>query len=363
MKIGILTFHSAHNYGAVLQAYATKEYLKSLGHEVNIIDYRPNYIKDVYKVKFAWNSRITKLPFDFIRQLILKYPKEKRFKKFELFIEEKLEPLNSNSGIPTHLNGYIIGSDQVWNPEITQEFDPVFFANFGFEKQNKVYISYAASMETTSLNKAEADFFSHNLNRFDSISVREYELLSLLQPLSKKEIVKVLDPTFLLDSSKWINTAKNIDKNSKYVLVYQVRQDSRTLKIANQIAKQLGAVVIQLVSQVSVSNYIDSNVAHDASPEEFIGYIKNAACVVTTSFHGTAFAVIFQKDFYYVALNDGKNTRTSSLLNSINLQDRMIKVESDPIFEEVDYSNSYKPLNEQIAESSTFLIKALSKCS
>ncbi|WP_273212133.1 polysaccharide pyruvyl transferase family protein [Runella zeae] len=361
MKIGILTFHSAHNYGAVLQAYATKEFLKGLGYDANIIDYRPGYIKDEYEVKYTFKGNLIKLPLRFIKYFILRHSRKRRFNKFEIFINDILNPVSSELSIPADLDVYVVGSDQIWNPKITKGFDRVFFVDFNFQKRNKVYISYAASMETSNLTSKESKFLAESLNRFDSISVREYELLKLLQPLINKEIYKVLDPTFLLTANRWKELAKIKRNDSKYVLVYQVREDSRTIKIAKQIASQLEAKIVQLVAWVSLSNFVDSTVAHDASPEEFLGYIKNAECVVTTSFHGTAFSVIFQKNFYYVALKDGKNTRASSLLNSINLENRMIDIDSRPTFTTIDYKDSEILLNEQIDRSSEFLKMALSK--
>ena len=358
MKIGILTFHCAHNYGAILQCYALQEYLKVQGHNVEVIDYRPPYLLKPYSL-FNINRIRSRNPIriikNFIRESILFYGRYKRYCGFESFIKNRLNLSAKVKGknIPDNYDVYIIGSDQVWNPKITEEFDNIYFANFPFKKEQKKYISYAASMETQELNHEQKKYFTSALNSLDQISVRENVLCELLQPLTHKDIKQVLDPTLLIESSVWEKVVTPPNIKLKYVLVYQVRINERTMQIANEIAKQIGGIVIETVAWLDKQCL--KNKYQYASPEMFLGLIKHASCIVTTSFHGTAFSVIFNKPFYTLVLNDGKDSRSLSLLSSVGLRDRAISLETVPTFTPIDYSKANQQLNIIRKESSQFL--------
>ena len=220
-KIGILTFHCAHNYGAVLQCYALQETLKKMGHDVEVIDYRPQYLLSPYAV-FNINRIKSNNPLKIIkrsiRETILLGVRLKRYYTFYQFIKNKLSLSSriTKYNIPESYDVYIMGSDQIWNPKITEGFDPVYFGNFNFQKGSKKYISYAASMEANELNNQAKNTYKKFLKNFDSISVRENQLAELLQPLSEKNIETVLDPTLLADNQIWDNIAQkpDISKNA-----------------------------------------------------------------------------------------------------------------------------------------------------
>lgn len=359
MKIGILTFHCAHNYGAVLQCYALQEVLNQFGHEVEVIDYRPQYLLEAYNI-FNKKRFISKKYNFLLRKAIIEalilYTRIKRYKAFNKFIINKLKlspPIN-NKEIPSNYDIYVMGSDQIWNPKITNGFDDIYFGQFLFTKQNQKYITYAASMEAKCLSHQEVEFYKNRLKNFDAISVREKILAELLQPLCTSTIQSVIDPTLLVNSNIWNNIIQEPKiKKKKYVLVYQVRYNQNTIKIARNIAKQIGGVVIEVSSSISLKKIIKSKQA--VSPEEFLGYIKNAAFVITTSFHGTAFSIIFKRPFYCIQLNDGNDTRSSSLLNSLGLSDRMISINENPKPDSIKYENVYKLLNNIRKQSFSFL--------
>lgn len=360
MKIGILTFHSAHNYGAVLQTYGTQEYLKSLGHDVEIIDYRPEYISKPFKLidlgRIIHKNPLKTLKNGFreiaiFRRLLLRYT------RFNKFINNRLQLSDSVSNtIPNNYDAYIFGSDQIWNPKLTKGFDKIFFGNFAV-KEGAKKIAYAASMEAIELTSQQKEFFIKELENLDSIGVREFQLQRLLQPLTSKPITTVLDPTLLLESSIWKKIAVKPEINQKYVLVYQVRASQETLKIANDIAKQIGGVVVQLTAKVYWKNI--KRRYQSASVEEFLGWINYADCVVTTSFHGTVFASIFNRPFYTVSLHDGGDSRSGSLLQNIGLSERLIPTGTFPVFKEIDYSEVNVKLNEVRKGSYSFLDTAL----
>lgn len=361
MRIGILTFHCAHNYGAVLQCYATQEFLRSKGYEVEIINYRPKYLLEPYKI-FKIKRILSKNPIRMLKGLIkefILFPiRFKRFCGFENFINNKLilSKVVTKESIPSNYDVYIVGSDQVWNPKITRGFDLVYFADFPFQKGEKRYISYAASMEAKALDDDQTTFLNKNLSNFDSLSVREDVLQQLLKPLTSKPIFQVLDPVLMVPSEIWDNIPSGKKDIDKYVVVYQVRNHPDTMRIAHHIAAQIGVKVKVLVawSQIKIHE-----TDQEATPEEFVNYIRNASCVVTTSFHGSAFSIIFNRPFYTIRLNDGADTRSSSLLKSIGLENRMIEANCSPVFSQIDYSSVNKKLNSLRVKSQNYLLSSL----
>lgn len=361
MKIGILTFHCAHNYGAVLQCYATQEFLKSKGYEVEIINYRPEYLLEPYRI-FSTKKILSKNPVRTIKNIIFLLLtfviKAKRWKGFERFINNKLNISNiaSKDTIPSNYDAYIVGSDQIWNPKITEGFDGVYFCDFPFNKKSKKYIAYAASMESAKLDNNETDFYSKQLANFNSISVREAQLKDLLQPLTSTSIKQVLDPTLMVSPDVWNSFTTNKTNNEKYVVIYQVRHNQDTIRIAQDIAKQIDAKIKILVAWPQLYK---RDIYQTATPEDFANIIRNAECVVTTSFHGTAFSIIFNKPFYTIKLNDGADSRSVSLLEALNLEDRMIETNETPIFSTIDYRLANEKLDALRQESQGFLLNNL----
>jgi hypothetical protein len=211
-------------------------------------------------------------------------------------------------------------------------------------------------MEAKALSDDQVMFFKKNLSNFDSLSVREDALQQLLQPLIGKPIYQVLDPVLMAPSQIWDNFSSDREKVEKYVVVYQVRNHPDTLRIAHHIAAQIGAKVKVLVAWLQTKS---KDTDQDATPEEFVDYIRNASCVVTTSFHGSAFSIIFNRPFYTIRLNDGADTRSSSLLNSIGLEHRMIDANESPIFSQIDYSLVNKKLDLSRVKSQSYLLSSL----
>ena len=236
MRIGILTFHCAHNYGAVLQCYALQETLKGMGHNVEIIDYRPEYLIKPYDVinfkRISSPTILGQLKKCLLETVVL--PKRlKRHKAFSRFINHKLNLSERvvEDKIPIKYDVYVMGSDQIWNPKITKGFDAVYFGDFTYAKENRKYIAYAASMAVIELDEPSKCYLSNALSNFNAISVRERQLVPLLQPLLKNKIDVVLDPTLLVNPEIWENIARSSHIKGKYVLVYQIRRDANTLRI------------------------------------------------------------------------------------------------------------------------------------
>lgn len=324
MNIGILTYHSAHNYGAVLQCYALQEYLKSLGHEVYIIDYRPKYLK--YGL-FTWYNWIALNPIKCIKKLtfqIKTFPIQyKRFVLFNSFIRSKFNIKSINLSEPQNeIKCFIFGSDQIWRKN-NNSFDPIYFGQFQAAQGHKL-ISYAASMGLNNLSKTESLQIQNWLNNFSKITVRETSLKNLLSPLTNQSIELVVDPTFLLSSQDWNKVTIKPNINKPYILIYQVISNPNTYKFAYQAAKDLGNLeIIEIASKIQ-QNHAKHRIIYDASPEEFLGWIQNARFIVTTSFHGTAFSIIFKKAFVSIKQNKLSDLRIESILKYMKLEDRFI---------------------------------------
>ena len=362
MKIGILTFHCAHNYGAVLQCYATQEFLRGRGYDVEVINYRPEYLLRPYRlfdIRRLFSKNPIRLIKNFVKELLLFRISYRRREGFEKFISNKLIVGNivSEKSLSSDYDAYIVGSDQIWNPNITEGFDQVYFCNFPFEKGTKKYIAYAASMESKSLSVEQIEFLEKGLDNFDSLSVRETALLQLLQPLTSKHISHVLDPVLMVPPHVWDNFSSDKANVNNYVVVYQVRNHPDTLRIANHIAAQIGAKVKVLVAWTHLRPTEGTN--QTASPEEFVDTIRNAACVITTSFHGTAFSIVFNRPFYTIRLNDGWDTRSQSLLTSLGLEERIVEVTDSPQFTKIDYSIANQCLRGLRSDSQEYILSAL----
>lgn len=336
MKVGILTFHDAHNYGAVLQAFALKKYIQKLGYEVSIINYHHETIPDGYP----------------------KENNEKRWEKFDKFIKELIDYdtktyINEQELEILDIDFWICGSDQIWNTEITRGFNKGFFLDFN---TNGKKISYAVSMGIDELPKEQEEDFKNSINKLNKISVREETLQKYAKKFTDKEVEKVLDPTLLLEEKDYESLI--LDNNyGEYVLIYALGPDERLIKIANKIAKEKNVKIIELNDKKN-ENYFCEQIS-DAGPDEFLTLIKNAKAIVTNSFHGTIFSIIFEKEFYTITrLN--RNSRMKNILKIVDMEDRLIdKVEELEKIKVQDYKKAYYRLNVEKEKSKEFLNKAL----
>lgn len=338
MKIGILTFHRAHNYGAVLQCYALIQYLKSFGHNVYVIDYSSEYVQSCYKL-IDFQRIKSKNPIKLISKLIKEirlYPiRKSRAEKFDAYVDKYFQLLSLSC--IDDLDVIIVGSDQVWNTRLTHGFDKYYWGNF-IRNKNIRLISYAASIEEFWEQEKNKDAIKL-LSDFDSISVREENAMILLQKLMpQKEISLCVDPTLLIPANIWNRIAEMPEISERYLLVYQVRNSEKTVSIAQKIAKKLSLSIVYLSASVLGNN---SKVSRYASPEQYLGLFKNASFVVCTSFHGTVFSLVYEKPFVSIRLNDGRDSRVETLLSKCNGLDHFISKYDD----DVDCMEKYHPIS------------------
>lgn len=361
MKINTITCHDVYNSGASLQAYALMKYLQELGHDVKIIDYKPEYLSRHYKLWIVANPKYEKNIILKIAYLLLKLPGRlwvlRTKKVFDDFRNKYLNitdtRYSSNQELKSNLpeaDLYIAGSDQIWNATFQNGKDEAFYLDF--VPNNKIRASYAASFATETFPEELKDKTSNMLKQFDYISVREKSGLNILEDMNIKNGVQVLDPVFLLNKEHWENMCVDINNNEKYLLVYDFDNNPLIKEIAMEVSKEKGLKIYTIFK----SDYSDKNISN-MGPIEFISYIKNAEFVISNSFHATAFSIIFEREFVVVNRIDKINTRMRDLLSDLDLSEKLVYENYDisNVLSAINYNKSKKLLNEKIKSSQSFL--------
>ena len=337
-RVGILTFHRANNYGALLQAYALKFFLLKMKYNAKIINYLSYSIENEYKffshfenfgMKWIINKCIKLLLLPFICYCNFKF---KNFRKQFLtdtieFFDKDLEKQKNEFDL------VITGSDQVFNIRKTN-FDKSYFLDF-VKVKDKCF-SYAASfgLEYESLTEEEKIFIKQNLQNFNCLSLREQEGLNIVKKLSNIKAEIHIDPTLLLNREDWIKISK-IPKEKNFVLIYLINSNNKIIEYANKLAKSKNLKIKIITSKIK--ELILNRNTFVSSPQEWLGYFLNAKYIVTNSFHGLAFSINFNKQFFVDFIPNNKlNSRIENLLSLTNLKDRLI----DNIGTEYD-----KPIN------------------
>ena len=325
-KIGILTFHNADNYGALLQAYALKKSLKDMGHNTHIINY--------YCPKLQRDYKIFKLPKfsikDIIKQIIkyifspLSLYIRHKFKGFRRQYLSDTEPYYPDT--ITNCSGkydmFITGSDQVFNPRLT-DYDRNYFLSFCKDKCKK--FSYAASfgLELSFLSNKDKQFLKENLKDFSAVSVREEEGNNIIKNLLSRESEVNLDPTLLLKKEVWQKIAV-APEQKKYVLLYLMYNDKDIINFAKKIAKKNKCKVLFISHCLDIKKRVPAEHI-TPSVQEWLGLFLNAEYIITNSFHGFAFSVNFNKKFFLGRLpnNWTVNSRLDNLLDLTGLHNRL----------------------------------------
>lgn len=359
MKIGILTFHRAHNYGAMLQCYALQEYLKSKGYIVSVIDYRQAQIEDVYRVLNIRTIYSLLIHPRTLFKYLIKIPhKYLRALPFRIFRKKYINTTNkcySKLDIPQDFDAYIIGSDQLWGLHCTNGIiDEIYTGNFVHKSSSKI-IGYAISSNIESLHKLGKDNLLKYINNFNNISFRDTIIKNELEKIicEKNRLDIVLDPTLLIQKKVWDVFIDNKWNKRKFVLLFLLRCNIQQYSnIKNKCLKYSKQKDIELI------DFWDEN----RSFRDYISLFKFADFIITTSFHALSFSLIFNKKFNLVNLNDGHDNRANSLLQSLSAEKCIVNypcLDFDKI--DIDYSSVNKIIDEKRIYSESFLINSLNK--
>ncbi len=300
MDFNIVTFHTAYNFGAVLQAYALQKFIEDLNYSAGIYDYKPPFLGNA-----SFKQKLLSLV-----KLIHKNDYKSQENRFDAF---RARYLNLNLERDSKI--FISGSDQVWNPNGIM--NPIFFLNFVGD--NSFRASYAASIGASSIPPWRIDLFKEYVNRFDAVSVREEDAKNCIEPLYDGHISVNLDPTLLHSADKWNKVSKPVSGlPDKFILVYLLHIPKNAKKLIKWLKKETGYSVV-LIDTGFASAVISSDIVlRDVGPEEFLWLMNKAQKVVTSSFHGTAFSIIFEKEFYSI-VNPAFPSRISNLLSKCGI--------------------------------------------
>lgn len=376
MKIKIITCHDVNNYGASLQAYALQTFLQQHGHEVEVIDYLPYYKIDrlrffeYNRTKGKIHSVVSLMPF--LKPLIglydhlhnSKFRGDYRFYKkknsFDLFKRNyinctkkayrKFLDLQKN---PPVADLYIAGSDQIWNSVAQNGRDEAYYC--AFIPKGSRCISYAASFGTSYIPEKLREFVALQLSRFSAISVRERSGVDIVKGLGMSA-TEVLDPVFLLDKTYWERLLKNRHAEDKYLLVYDLDMNHPGVKRLCQYLAKANNWKIYSLNDFCICPYADYNI-NSAGPIEFLEWIRDAQFIVCTSFHGSAFSVIFNKQFYTFPLYGQTNhARMENFLQKMGIADHYVK---DIIREDSLTDIKYQEVNTLVVKNKEYSINWL----
>ncbi len=357
MKIGILTFHREINYGACLQAYALLTHIKKIQNDTEIIDFVPNSEID----KRSWKRKTlhffkTLVSFNEKKQQLKKKKFQSFYNKHLILSKEKL--IGDNEARIANLQYQILisGSDQIFNLTLS---DNSFTYYLPFNSITK--ISYGSSFGREKITDLEKWAILKYLPSFSNLSFREkngYLIVNSLIKLKEENIV--VDPVFLLSDFEWnLLIKKHIKKRKNYVFIYAMEKTKWLEKTIDLVSKKYPDYKLLLINGGNHKLNIKKKKKEIkiAGPEDFLALISEASIVVTNSFHGLAFALIFKKKIYCCA-HSSKNTRLSNLLSMIG-EDKKIIFENATKFEQIDGISALSKMEGYIHSSKNYLLKNL----
>ncbi|PER36575.1 hypothetical protein COL26_33965 [Bacillus thuringiensis] len=352
-KLYIITFNFSTNFGTALQQFSLYHYLKTQGYVVEVADYRPESMKN----RLYWTRLVRKSASSFVNNIIVspvlgirKYKFFQFDKKYVTF-SKRCNSVEELAILPDAA-AFICGSDQIWNPDITEGLDSGYFAEFPTHARK---ISYAGSVGKDVLDKTLLKELAKKVNQMDKISVREEDLYKHLYPILKRPITQVLDPVFLTSKGVYKEIMKPVKKRG-YVLIYAMSNTDECVRRGKELAKRQG---LKTVFIKAIRKNGTDEIIYAPSPDEFLGWMNQADYVVTSSFHGVAFSLIFEKQFYCVLSSEKRSSRLYSLLNLAGIPDRIVTNERGMIDNVIDYNEVNPRIEAERSDSKTFLNQAL----
>lgn len=364
MKVGIMTFPNSESHGAELQMFALYQVCRELGYDTEIINYHNQWMKHEKHLtysqkgsKAAWGKKVIrdllhqrmKAEFKVFENQMQKYPSLPTSDK------KKLRELGERYG------AVICGSDQVWNPDITN-YDLSYFLDFCGSDTSR--ISYAPSFGVETISEEYGAQIRGELEKFDSISVRENTGRRIIMQLTGANAQLVLDPTFLINADQWFLYEKaQPQAKEAYILYYTIRGSKTLWNHCQELSKKTNMKILRIGSN-AISKHLkktdDVEYVCDVGPAEWLYLIHNASYVVTNSFHGTAFSINYRKNFY-VEFSSLTNSRLAHIVSLLGLEDRVLKEDSPIIPSATDYSQTEMVLPKLKEESAAFLKHSLQR--
>lgn len=352
MRIGILTFHLAHNYGAVLQCYALQEVLKLMGNNVWVINYQQHFIRKWFRPKRLFGLRsfikavLNKRTGKYIKDSLHPYQCYYDFSHFRYKYMRLTKKCFSLHDIPP-MDLYVIGSDQPWNPDLTGGTDLVYYGQFSKPESSHI-VTYAMSGSVEAISKVGWENVAQYLKHFDALSFRENALTKKISEITQRYCETVLDPILLTDVDFWQPMIKHRVTKRKYLLLYHVGGPENIISTMTEKSK--------LIANEQGLEFIDAS-RYQYSPTDFVSLIYHADYVVTASFHAMVFSIIFHKVFSVVRTGQPSDLRFINLLNILGMESCMMDPSMVSMPHEMDYKMIEERLKREKAESISYLKK------
>lgn len=368
--IGLLTFHWADDYGAMLQAYALKHYLeKASGEHVEIIPYAPVKLTGRYwlcpivakrvqgKIKYSFYTYTLKRNLSVARRFLIRKRNMRNFRR--RYLTDQLVRKKAGNISLEKYSSVFVGSDQVWNPEITIGLDDAYMGNMK-NGENCRLVSYGASFGGDRIPEEYQKKFARYVGQnFEAVSLREQSAVPFVKNLIQRPVFDVLDPTLLLGREEWELLGRK-PQSQDYILFTFAEYNQQMIQFTQEISMCLHKKVIQTSLPWLGENAEWIDVQMEGGPAEFIGYFQNAYCVITNSFHGMVFSVLLEKQFL-VFSHSNKNARIENFLKKLGLESRLVDTETmeikADISEKIDWENVKKLLYKERKFSKEFIRK------
>jgi hypothetical protein len=364
MKVGILTFQWFHNYGAILQAYALQKSIERLGHSAKLINFCTDQSMQANQ-PFYWNGGTRRaikslLNLAHYNELRARYERCEAFRNQYLNLTERYSTESMLRSAKLGFDAVLCGSDQVWNTNTVNS--SIWVLDFVKDARK---ISYAPSFGGNSVQPDSVHIFQDNLPKFDSLSCRESDGVRIVKELTGLDAAHVLDPTLIVDTSVWEGLCCDKVFREPYILVYSIEESIPFFNLIKAAKKKLKLPVVLISKGSTINRYPNvDKIVRDAGPKQFLGLFRDASFVCTNSFHGTAFSIIFRKQFLSVK-HSTQNARMSSLLALTGLESRQQITGLEPLewaeerFE-TDYDIALDRLKPVVEKSIYFLKDSLS---
>lgn len=372
-KISLITLQYINNYGSVLQTYASQEYLSKHGYFVEVVNYtrencRFDNLKKSMKAYYSKKGSIFALPF--VSQLLTMrwerlYKKRNKvfdeFRKNSISLSDEYNSIEDLTQNPPIADCYCVGSDQVWNYLYNDGVLPEYFLSYAPSGKKKFALASSLGIEKIE-DSDSGNLIKEYLDGFDLITVREKSAEQALDYLGCDNVYQILDPTLLLSKEDWTSKFDLCNSsNDPYVLVYQLNPCKEMDEFAQAVAAKKNCRLIVISNNIRLS-IPGAEIIDNPTVEQFLSLILHSECMITDSFHGTAFSLNFNKDFFSW-MPQKYSTRLSSILELTGLSERAFSKNDArwELVEKIDYQKVNAVLQEWRDNADRLIAGVLSK--